>query len=76
MKKRLYILLGAEALVLLLCFVNLFRTRLDLEMDASFFQGAGVYDEARGGWYIDQSFGAQETFLVSAPLAVPGGYTR
>lgn len=72
-KKKFYILLAAEAFLLLLCVVNLFRERICLEMDASFFSGTGVYDETRGGWYIDQTYGENEFFLVSAPLSVPAG---
>lgn len=71
--RKLFGLFAAEALVLLLCIVNLFRDRTDLVMDASFFQGGGVYDESRGGWYIDQTFGANEVFLLSGPLSIPAG---
>lgn len=72
-KRKLYILLAAEALLLLFCIVSLFGKRVNLEMDASFFHGSGVYDEARGGWYIDQTYGANEVFLLSSPVSVPAG---
>lgn len=72
-KRKLYILLAVEAFLLLLCIVNLFGKRVSLEMDAAFFEGSGIYDETRGGWYIDETFGANEAFLVSDPLHIPAG---
>ena len=77
-KKKFLVLLIAEALILLLCAIGLFHKRESLEMDASFFKGtSGIYDEKKGGWYIDPDCGSQTgTFLVSAPLSLPAGVYR
>lgn len=72
-KGKLYVLITVEALLILLCTVNLFGDRTSLEMDASVFHGGGIYDETKGGWYIDQAYGANETFLISDSLYIPAG---
>lgn len=72
--KKIYLLLAVELLVLLACIISLFRVPETVVVEGQeLLAGAGVWDEGRGGWYIDASYGASDAFVKTPPKPIPAG---
>lgn len=69
--KRFGVVLVLQAIILVFLIAGLFKEKQCIELEASSFNGIGEYKG--DAWYIDESYGEQETFLTSEGVSVPVG---